>query len=62
MGTFIVGAIVLGIVISAAYSVYKSRKKGGGCGCAGCGHSDDKEHVCYREAPQRIDPPGPDVK
>lgn len=64
MGTFIVGAVVLGIIILAARSVYKSRKKGDGCGCgcSGCGGSDDKKHGCGCETAERINPPGADTK
>jgi len=35
MGTFVVGAIVFGLIGLAAYKTYKDRKNGKGCGC-GC--------------------------
>jgi len=41
MATFIVGAIVLGIIVFAGYKTYKSHKEGTGCGCGcpGCNKS-----------------------
>lgn len=37
MGTFIVGAIVIGLMIWAAVHTFKSHKNGGcSCGCDGC--------------------------
>ena len=43
MGTAIVLAILIGIIILAVRSIYLSRKKGGGCtgDCATCGHCRD---------------------
>ena len=39
MGTWIVGAIVFGLIAFAGYKVYKDRKNGKGCdcGCESCG-------------------------
>lgn len=40
MATVIIGAIVFAVIGLAAYSTYKTRKKGGcGCGCEGCSKS-----------------------
>jgi len=41
MATFIIGTLVFTGIGFAAYSTYKSKKKGGGCGCgcAGCENS-----------------------
>ena len=38
MGTWIVGAIVLFIIVLAGYKVFKDKKNGKGCssGCEGC--------------------------
>jgi hypothetical protein len=37
MGTWIVGAVVLAMVVLAARKVYKDREKNDcGCGCGGC--------------------------
>jgi hypothetical protein len=37
MGTYIVGAIVIGLMILAAYRVFKNYRNGGcGGGCDGC--------------------------
>lgn len=35
MGTFVVGAIVFGVIALAAHETYRNRKNGKGCGC-GC--------------------------
>ena len=36
MGTWIAGAVVLGVVTLAARKVYKDRKSGKSCGCDSC--------------------------
>ncbi|MDR1701809.1 MAG: FeoB-associated Cys-rich membrane protein [Sporomusaceae bacterium] len=36
MGTFIIGALVLAVIIGAVYQLYKDGKKGA-CHCSGCG-------------------------
>lgn len=42
MDTFIVAAIVFGLIAFAGYRTYKSHKNGGGCsGCSGCSKSTD---------------------
>ena len=50
MGTYIVGAIVLGIVGLAIRKIYQDKKAGKGCGscescgCGGCGCSSDNSN------------------
>ncbi|MBC8585226.1 FeoB-associated Cys-rich membrane protein [Youxingia wuxianensis] len=40
MATWIIGTIVIGAMIFAAYKSFKNHKDGGcGCGCSGCPHS-----------------------
>ncbi len=38
MGTYIIGAVVLAVIIFAGYKTYKGHKNGTscGCGCSGC--------------------------
>ncbi|MHC6179913.1 FeoB-associated Cys-rich membrane protein [Clostridium sp. JNZ X4-2] len=41
MATFLVSAVIFGIVAFSGYRTYKSHRKGGGCscGCSGCSKS-----------------------
>ncbi|SHO44988.1 FeoB-associated Cys-rich membrane protein [Anaerocolumna xylanovorans] len=43
LANIIVGAIVFGGIIFAAYKTFKAKKDGAscGCGCSGCGKSAD---------------------
>ena len=43
LGNIIVGALVLAIIALAIWGVIRNKKKGGGCGCAGC----DKNGNCH---------------
>ena len=36
MATFIIGAIVFGLLFLAIFSMVKKNKGGCGCGCSGC--------------------------